>query len=84
MPLTAPPGDLARNTNDIGTECSVKRQKTEFVDKKVTVMLELYQQHCHLLMSKFSSVMTQKMTVTWEDTETVVSACKYCKMAAGA
>lgn len=64
---------------------SVKRErKPNFSDREVTVLLELYQQHCHLLQSKFSSVVTQKRkTGIWEDIATGVSACGVAARAAG-
>ena len=56
--------------------CAPKRErKANFSDEEVKVLLELYQQHFHILNSKFSSAVTQKKkTAVWADIATAVSS----------
>ena len=56
--------------------CAPKRErKANFPDEEVKILLELYQQHFHVLNSKFSNAITQKKkTAVLSETATAVSS----------
>ena len=58
-----------------GVCAPIWERKANFSDEEVKVLLELYQQHFHVLNSKFSSAITQKKkTAVWADIATAVSS----------
>ena len=59
--------------------CAQKRErKANFTDEEVKVLLELYQQHFHVLYSKFSSAITQqKKTAVWAQIAATVSSSSH-------
>ena len=59
--------------------CAQKRgRKANFTDEEVKVLLELYQQHFHMLNSKFSSAITQqKKTAVWAQIAAAVSSSSH-------
>ena len=48
------------DSNSVTVSAPKRERKGNFRDDEVKVLLELYQQHFHVLSSKFSSIVTQK------------------------